>query len=299
MSISQSFNSLDALGIASFEETKEGYTDYSKSKVYPRYDDYQNPDPLPIKYLPDIFKQEAKIIKKKIISYIQQDKNTLSMCKDTVINTDNELENINTDRLPSNYIDINDVRILLDIQKYKCYICNEKVKTDYKPGCKYQFTLDRINSDNPHLKGNCLIACWYCNCIDYNCKPNCKEKCCPDKSKDLKRKEDVSDKNINKIIKKYNELVDGDYSSYDDWCDVDPNNIELEFDEESGGNLVKGSCKEVLEYMKNMKKIDDEKMESYYPGYKNMSRGQRKNLTPPNEFDYEDERWGAPGYPWY
>ena len=32
--------------IASFEFTKEGYTDYSKSKSFPRYDDYKRPNPL-------------------------------------------------------------------------------------------------------------------------------------------------------------------------------------------------------------------------------------------------------------
>lgn len=43
---------LDKLNIASFELTKEGYTDYSKSKVYPKDDDYQNPNPLPLTFLP-------------------------------------------------------------------------------------------------------------------------------------------------------------------------------------------------------------------------------------------------------
>ncbi len=233
------------------------------------------------------------IHQKKIYSYIQQDKKTLFMCKDTVMDTDNELMKINTDILPSNYIDINDVKILLDIQEYKCYICKEKVKIDYKPGCKYQFTLDRINSDNPHLKGNCLIACWYCNCIDFNSQRNCKEKCCPDKSKDLRRKEDVPDNKINKINKKYNKLVNGDYSPYDEWNDIDVNNVQHEFDKETEGYKLIGSDKEIRESMKCMKIANDQKMESYYPGYKNMSRRERKNLTPPNDFEFEDEIWGA------
>ena len=40
------------LDIATFEFTKEGYTDYSKSKVFPKKNDHQNPCPLPSKFLP-------------------------------------------------------------------------------------------------------------------------------------------------------------------------------------------------------------------------------------------------------
>lgn len=121
---------------------------------------------------------EAKRIGIKIKAYIYQDCETLGMneeCK-------------KGQNLPINYIDINDVEALLKIQENKCYICKENVLVNYISGCKNQFTLDRINSKNPHLKGNILIACWYCNCRDFNRQVNCKNKCCIDKSVTLRKK---------------------------------------------------------------------------------------------------------------
>ena len=103
---------------------------------------------------------ETKRIEIKINSYVYQDCDTLGMneeCK-------------KGKNLPINYIDINDVEVLLRIQNNKCYICKEQVLVNYTSGCKNQFTLDRINGKNPHLKGNILIACWYCNCRNYNGK---------------------------------------------------------------------------------------------------------------------------------
>lgn len=56
---------------------------------------------------------------------------------------------------------------LLQIQKYECYICNERVlTTGYKPYCCNQFSIDRIDNTKPHNKDNVKISCYFCNCKD-------------------------------------------------------------------------------------------------------------------------------------
>ena len=124
-------------------------------------------------------------------------------------------------KLPNNYIDINDVIELYRIQDGKCYICNENMLFEYKPYCKNQFTLDRINNENLHLKGNVLIACYYCNCNRATwggkLSRTCKHKCCKSKSNDIKctPSKDI----INKFLSQYNKNTDGDYSPNDNWID--------------------------------------------------------------------------------
>ena len=153
--------------IASFEFTKEGYTDYSKSKSFPRYDDYKRPNPLSNILLPKgiLPLEEVKKIESKIKRYIIQDCDSPLKMNETCRRGEN---------IPTNYVDINDVVALLKIQENKCYICKDPVIINYNAGCKNQFTLDRINSKNPHLKGNVLIACWFCNCRDFNQQMKCK-----------------------------------------------------------------------------------------------------------------------------
>ena len=81
-----------------------------------------------------------KIISKKINSYRQQD-----------------LKKFDDKDIKYNYITIDDVLLLKDIQKDKCYLCNDELKYIYKTNCKYQFTLDRIDNNKPHLKDNVLL----------------------------------------------------------------------------------------------------------------------------------------------
>jgi hypothetical protein len=58
------------------------------------------------------------------------------------------------------------VKKLLYKQENKCYICSDTVLTDtWEDRCLYQFTLDRIDNSIAHLKTNCLVACYYCNCF--------------------------------------------------------------------------------------------------------------------------------------
>lgn len=214
--------------IASFEMTTEGYTDYSKSKCFPSYDDYINPNPLPIKFLPKgiLPLEEVKIIINKIKKYIIQDCDSPLKMNETCKKGEN---------IPINYVDINDVVALLKVQENKCYICKQSIKVNYKAWCKNQITLDRINSKNPHLKGNVLISCWFCNCRDFNKQLKCKNECCNNKSNSLRTKKEISSIEIKELISKYNKEVDGNYSPDDDFIDY-KNICEEKYHEDSGGN---------------------------------------------------------------
>jgi hypothetical protein len=65
-------------------------------------------------------------------------------------------------------INFDDIKELLNKQKFKCYVCNDIVLTyGYKPYCLYQFTLDRIDNTLPHNRNNVLICCYYCNCKEH------------------------------------------------------------------------------------------------------------------------------------
>lgn len=199
----------------------------------------------------------AKQIETKIKTYISQDCITLGMnekCK-------------KGEYLPINYIGINDVEILLQIQKNKCYICNEDVLVNYSSYCKSQYTLDRINGKNPHLKGNCLIACWYCNCRDFNRQLTCKNKCCPDKSVTLRKKKDVPKSEIDLLISEYNKSINGNYSPFDDYIDYISN---TSCDEETGEiKRILSSSKEIIDYFDLLESLNADKY--------TISRRERKN----------------------
>jgi len=147
-----------------------------------------------------------KVIQNKIDSYILQDSKDSSF-------------GLNKKYLPKNYIDITDIKILLDIQKNKCYMCDINVKLKYESGCKNQFTCDRINGKNPHLKGNILIACWYCNCIGYNKQTKCKNNCCLERNETYdKNNIDIQNK-IKFLLNEYNKKLNTNYTPNDDWID--------------------------------------------------------------------------------
>ena len=161
-----------------------------------------------------------KKIKAKLRSYLDQDKKN---CGAEFISQEKSKKYI-----PPNYIDISDVKILLEIQKNECYICHDLLNLDWEPHCKYQITLDRINGQNPHLKGNILLACWYCNCRCRNKRRQCKKKCCEDKSNDIRKKKDVPPDEILKLLATYNEKVNGNYTLKDDWKDYEGDPVESE-----------------------------------------------------------------------
>ena len=60
---------------------------------------------------------EEGLIKDKIKSYIYQDCETLGM--------NAECKEKGNKSLPKNYIEVNDVKILIEVQDNKCYICKE------------------------------------------------------------------------------------------------------------------------------------------------------------------------------
>ena len=94
------------------------------------------------------FKEETNNIKKKINNCIRNDNTKFKIKGD---------------------ITYEYIYQLLQIQKYKCHICNELILTDnYKPYCCNQFSIDRIDNTLPHNKNNVKISCYFCNCKNNN-----------------------------------------------------------------------------------------------------------------------------------
>lgn len=57
---------------------------------------------------------------------------------------------------------------ILKIQDNKCHKCNDKVLLyNYQPKCLYQFSIDRLNNNEPHDNSNIKISCYFCNCKDH------------------------------------------------------------------------------------------------------------------------------------
>jgi hypothetical protein len=62
------------------------------------------------------------------------------------------------------YINHNDVIALLDEQERRCCVCAEVVSLVWKDAKDdSQFTVDRLDNDIAHVKGNCAISCLGCN----------------------------------------------------------------------------------------------------------------------------------------
>jgi hypothetical protein len=128
---------------------------------------------------------EDDIIKAKIKSYKEQDKKKSNIFDD-------------------DYISVDDVKELLEIQEGKCYICCDKVINKYwEKGCLYQFTLDRIDNNKNHTRDNCLISCYFCNCYSgsladkFGANENtrhkiCKNGCHIEERNDIRNREHVS-----------------------------------------------------------------------------------------------------------
>ena len=168
--------------------------------------------------LPQKLKEKEKVIEKKIKSYITQDNKRFELHWSTSL-TDRTTSRSTCHPLPSNYVDVDYVKTLLDIQSNKCYICKEDVKILYNSNCKNQFTLDRINNKNPHLKGNVLVACHYCNCREFGLNPKTcsKESCCPDKPDNVRSKSEVTEEEWFNIISKCNDVYKDNYWPSDEW----------------------------------------------------------------------------------
>ena len=98
-----------------------------------------------------------------------------------------------------NNINLDNIMELIRKQNNKCYICDEDViLINWKPYCCYQFSIDRINDNEPHNINNVLISCYYCNCRHYpkfdQHNKVCRSKC---------HKEEKKIINKNEINKKY------------------------------------------------------------------------------------------------
>ena len=106
--------------------------------------------------------------------------------------------------ITNDFITLKDVKKLLYKQEYKCYICADKVLTDtWEDRCLYQFTLDRIDNSIAHVKTNCLIACYYCNCFA-ECDIDCSYKICPSGCHSIER--DIERKRSSVPIREIDEL---------------------------------------------------------------------------------------------
>tara|TARA_B100001778_G_C18379830_1_gene534741 strand:- start:184 stop:696 length:513 start_codon:yes stop_codon:yes gene_type:complete len=99
-------------------------------------------------YLDDINSDEklvVKFINKKLNSYKQQDVKNNIYGENFFVKPDNVVE-------------------LLVKCKLRCLYCNNKIFLIYKEiKDKHQWTLDRINNDMGHNKGNVVISCLDCN----------------------------------------------------------------------------------------------------------------------------------------
>jgi hypothetical protein len=118
----------------------------------------------------------------KSIYYEQNIKKCINNCKQTdkkKLNWNGKCKLTHIGNIDYEYIDN-----LLKEQNYKCYLCGDKVFTYlYIPYCSYKFSIDRINNDEPHDKGNVKISCYFCNCKDHiaygkNTKEKCDDKTC-------------------------------------------------------------------------------------------------------------------------
>lgn len=61
-------------------------------------------------------------------------------------------------------IDVNYIISLLEKQYHTCTHCHEDIKlTCFNKADPKQFSIDRINDNEGHVKGNVVISCWECN----------------------------------------------------------------------------------------------------------------------------------------
>ena len=94
------------------------------------------------KYVFDLFQKE---IKKKLQSYIQQDKEKKMYNKEKCFEYEDILE-------------------VLVKQKLKCSYCKCEMYILYDNyRCNTQWSLDRIDNTIGHLKENCVVSCLHCN----------------------------------------------------------------------------------------------------------------------------------------
>ena len=62
------------------------------------------------------------------------------------------------------YVGVEDVLALLREQRARCFACGEHVVPAWTAANDpRQFSIDRINNDEAHLRGNVRIACLACN----------------------------------------------------------------------------------------------------------------------------------------
>ena len=64
----------------------------------------------------------------------------------------------------ADYVSVEDFKALLEEQDYRCAVCAELMALVWKEAKdNSQFTLDRLDNDLAHVKGNCAVSCLGCN----------------------------------------------------------------------------------------------------------------------------------------
>ena len=61
------------------------------------------------------------------------------------------------------------VNELLEKQDFKCYYCNNKVSAQNGNRDLDLLSIDRVNSNQGHIIGNCVISCLFCNLAKNDC----------------------------------------------------------------------------------------------------------------------------------
>ena len=92
--------------------------------------------------LPQTEQQLRKAIQKKLVAYKRQDQ---------------------TKGLPGFNLKVDDVLRLRDSQHNRCAACNIELLWAYQPKDTQQFSVDRLNNDKSHAKGNVRLTCLECN----------------------------------------------------------------------------------------------------------------------------------------
>jgi len=66
--------------------------------------------------------------------------------------------------IDNKYIDVDYIKNLIQQNGPICKYCQCELKyTNFDANEKSQFTINRLDNNLPHLKGNCEICCWKCN----------------------------------------------------------------------------------------------------------------------------------------
>lgn len=187
-----------------------------------------------------------------------------------------------------------DIYDLLIKQDYNCYICNEKVLLSGEQYCYYKYSIDRIDNHKPHDKNNCLISCYFCNCIEYQInkctiKENAIYKICGKGCHDIKKEFNITYKDIINRMKKYgisdDILCHSKYYTYDsDTCRT--LNFKYYYDERCKCNAIYEHNKFISQIMSLCTEIKKNSKEERLKKY--INEFYTRNISIINDLQLDD-----------